>query len=80
MSTNIIPPLYGSREWYQQHQSHAGKRSAEINDMSALGRRGARETLRKYGYLFLFHLEISHTQLTTSEFDTRQRIIEFLLA
>lgn len=39
---------------FKAHQSRAGQRSAQVNDMSALGRRGARETLRKYGYIFLF--------------------------
>lgn len=39
---------------FRDHQANAGRRSAQVNDMSALGRRGARETMRKYGYIFLF--------------------------
>lgn len=39
---------------FAEHQSAAGKRSAEVNDMSALGRRGAQVTMRRYGYAFLF--------------------------
>lgn len=39
---------------FQQHQRRAGKRSAQVNDMSALGRKGAQVTMRRYGYAFLF--------------------------
>jgi len=38
------------------HQSHAGKRSAQVNDMAALGHKGAIAYARKYGYARLFHL------------------------
>jgi len=38
------------------HQSAAGKRSAQVNDMAALGHKGAVAFVRKYGYARLFHL------------------------
>jgi len=38
------------------HQRAAGKRSAAVNDMAALGHRGAVAYARKYGYGKLFHL------------------------
>jgi len=38
------------------HQRAAGKRSAQVNDMAALGHRGAVAYARKYGYARLFHL------------------------
>ena len=38
------------------HQSAAGKRSAQVNDMAALGHRGAMAYVHKYGYARLFHL------------------------
>ena len=38
------------------HQRAAGKRSAAVNDMAALGHRGAVAFARKYGYARLFHL------------------------
>jgi len=41
---------------FQEHQRRAGKRSAEVNDMAALGHRGAVAYARKYGYARLFHL------------------------
>lgn len=34
---------------FRAHQSAAGKRSAEVNDMAALGRKGARVYVAKYG-------------------------------
>lgn len=33
-----------------EHQRVAGKRSAEVNDMAALGHKGAMATMKKYGY------------------------------
>lgn len=36
-----------------EHQRRAGKRSAEVNDMSALGKLGAAATIRKFGRDFL---------------------------
>lgn len=39
---------------FQQHQSNAGKRSAEVNDMAALGSLGAKAFIRKYGYIKFF--------------------------
>lgn len=41
---------------FRQHQSNAGKRSAEVNDMAALGSLGAKAYIRKYGYIKFFHL------------------------
>ena len=41
---------------FVEHQRHAGRRSAEVNDMSALGRLGARAFIEKYGYPRLYHL------------------------
>jgi len=41
---------------FQQHQSNAGKRSAEVNDMAALGHKGAQGFMLKYGYARLYHL------------------------
>lgn len=41
---------------FQAHQSHAGKCSAAVNDMSALGRAGARAFIAKYGYIKFFHM------------------------
>jgi len=38
------------------HQSAAGKRSAAVNDMAALGHKGAVAFARKYGYARLFRL------------------------
>lgn len=40
---------------FAAHQSHAGRRSAQVNDMAALGRRGARAFIVKYGYIRFFH-------------------------
>jgi hypothetical protein len=40
---------------FRAHQRHAGRRSAEVNDMVALGRRGARAFIRKYGYIKFFN-------------------------
>lgn len=34
---------------FRAHQSAAGKRSAEVNDMAALGRKGAQAYVAKYG-------------------------------
>jgi len=45
-----------ARPDFLAHQSHAGKRSAQVNDMAALGHRGAVAYARKYGYGRLFHL------------------------
>jgi very-short-patch-repair endonuclease len=41
---------------FLEHQSRAGKASAAVNDMAALGHRGAVAYARKYGYARLFHL------------------------
>jgi very-short-patch-repair endonuclease len=41
---------------FLEHQSRAGKASAAVNDMAALGHRGAVAYVRKYGYGRLFHL------------------------
>ena len=41
---------------FQQHQSNAGKASAAVNDMAALGSLGAKAYIRKYGYLSFFRL------------------------
>lgn len=38
-----------------EHQRAAGRRSAQVNDMSALGSKGARAYIRKYGYIKFFH-------------------------
>lgn len=38
------------------HQRRAGRRSAQVNDMAALGHRGAMAYIRKYGYASLFKL------------------------
>jgi hypothetical protein len=40
---------------FRQHQSHAGKCSAAVNDMAVLGHLGAKAFIRKYGYLKFFH-------------------------
>jgi hypothetical protein len=39
---------------FREHQSRAGKRSAEVNDMAALGAKGAKAFIRKYGYIKFF--------------------------
>jgi very-short-patch-repair endonuclease len=39
---------------FREHQRRAGKRSAEVNDMAALGSLGARAFIRKYGYVRFF--------------------------
>ncbi len=41
---------------FQEHQRRAGKRSAEVNDMAALGHKGAMVYIRRYGYGKLFRL------------------------
>lgn len=41
---------------FRRHQSNAGKRCAELNDMAALGSKGAKTFIRKYGYIRFFHL------------------------
>lgn len=41
---------------FREHQSRAGKRSAEVNDMAALGSLGAKAYIRKYGYISFFRL------------------------
>lgn len=41
---------------FKQHQSNAGKASATVNDMAALGSRGAKAYIRKYGYMRFFYL------------------------
>jgi very-short-patch-repair endonuclease len=41
---------------FKLHQSNAGKRSAQVNDMAALGAKGAKAFIAKYGYLKFFHL------------------------
>jgi very-short-patch-repair endonuclease len=40
---------------FRDHQRHAGRRSAAINDMAALGHKGAQAFIRKYGYIKFFH-------------------------
>lgn len=40
---------------FTEHQRQAGKRSAEVNDMAALGSRGAQAFIRKYGYVRFFN-------------------------
>jgi hypothetical protein len=40
---------------FRQHCSNAGKASAAVNDMAALGAKGARAYIRKYGYIRFFH-------------------------
>lgn len=40
---------------FTEHQRRAGRRSAEVNDMAALGSMGAAAFIRKYGYLKFFH-------------------------
>ncbi len=40
---------------FTQHCRAAGLRSAQVNDMAALGRKGARAFIRKYGYIKFFH-------------------------
>jgi hypothetical protein len=42
-------------EDFTTHQSNAGKRSAEVNDMAALGSLGAKAFIRKYGFIRFFH-------------------------
>jgi len=39
---------------FVEHQRRAGRRSAAVNDMAALGHRGAMAYIRKYGYVSLF--------------------------
>ncbi len=39
-----------------EYQSAAGKRSAEVNNMAALGHKGAQAFIAKYGYGKLYHL------------------------
>ena len=39
---------------FVEHQRRAGRRSAEVNDMAALGHRGAMAFIHKYGYPALF--------------------------
>jgi len=41
---------------FPEHQRRAGKRSAEVNDMAALGHKGAMVYIRRYGYGKLFRL------------------------
>jgi hypothetical protein len=41
---------------FREHQRRAGKRCAELNDMAALGHRGARAFIDKYGYARLWRL------------------------
>lgn len=41
---------------FGEHQRRAGKRSAEVNDMAALGHLGAQAYIRKYGYMQFFWL------------------------
>lgn len=41
---------------FSTHQSNAGKASAQVNDMAALGSKGAKAFIRKYGYIRFFHL------------------------
>ena len=39
---------------FREHQRHAGRRSAAVNDMAALGHKGAIAYARKYGYATLY--------------------------
>lgn len=41
---------------FLQHQRAAGLRSAQVNDMAALGSLGAKAYIHKYGYIKFFHL------------------------
>jgi very-short-patch-repair endonuclease len=41
---------------FAEHQRRAGRRSAQVNDMSALGHRGAMAYIQKYGYARLYRL------------------------
>lgn len=41
---------------FAEHQRRAGRRSAAVNDMAALGHRGAIAYIRKYGFARLFRL------------------------
>lgn len=41
---------------FREHQSRAGKRSAERNDMAALGHKGAMVVIERYGYARLWRL------------------------
>jgi very-short-patch-repair endonuclease len=41
---------------FREHQRRAGKRCAELNDMAALGHRGAKVFIERYGYPRLWRL------------------------
>ena len=41
---------------FTEHQRHAGRCSAAVNDMAALGHLGARAFIEKYGYARLYQL------------------------
>ena len=48
--------LARAKQFTRESQSAAGKRSAAVNDMRALGHRGAQAFILKYGYGRLYHL------------------------
>lgn len=45
-----------AEQFTSEYQSAAGKRSAEVNDMAALGHKGAQAFMAKYGYGKLYQL------------------------
>src|SRR5512139_840707 len=45
-----------AEQFTREYQSAAGKRSAEVNDMAALGHKGAQAFMAKYGYGRLYSL------------------------
>ena len=45
-----------AEQFTHESQSAAGRRSAEVNDMAALGHKGAQAFIAKYGYGKLYHL------------------------
>jgi very-short-patch-repair endonuclease len=48
--------LKRAQQFTPEYQAAAGKRSAEVNDMAALGHKGAQAFIAKYGYGKLYHL------------------------
>ena len=45
-----------AQQFTPESQAAAGRRSAEVNDMAALGHKGAQAFITKYGYGKLYHL------------------------
>ncbi len=45
-----------AKQFTREYQSAAGKRSAEVNDMAALGHKGAMAMIQKHGYGKLYRL------------------------